>query len=688
MNFFKGKNSISKKKIFIDFDLKSKKIFLIDSYTIKKNFFINGKVYSLSLIEPFIKLKKFTKFHNSISFLDLCVNLNYFIPHYCFHHNLSIAGNCRMCLIELESSQKPIASCAMEINENFNINLNSFLTLRAREGILEFLLINHPLDCPVCDQGGECDLQDENLSYGNDRGRFSTEKDLKRSLTDFFFNNIIKVILTRCIFCTRCVRFLREIQGNKSFGLFGRGSISEIGYYKNTTKFSAGELSGMIIDFCPVGALTSKYYAFKYRAWEELYIESIDISDSLCSSIRVYSNLKNISRILPQYNTDLEIQWIHDKSRFIYDSFKTQSLDNPKIKSNSNLLLSYLKGEKRSFSFVRIKWESLSEVLNLLIRNINIPIGFLEEENYIILPKDSKKSLIKGIEEEYFGNYSLKTFVGNLLDINSLLRLKELSHIVGSINLYNCTEKNLVYENSFLNEDFDKNYIFNCKNFNVYKNFFLINLNLRVENPLINAKLRQKVVWDLDTKIFFLGNRYNLSYKYVHIGTTTKIFLKILEGRHFFFNFLTSDLKKNKTKNNLLIYSSDLKSLYKNSYYRLFFNYLRYLTKFFEVLYLVKGANSLGGLDLNLGRSIIKKKTTNNFSYSSKKVFMKEKNNIKEPLYYFVGFNERLLDSLTFLNLYNHSVSIYQNYFGDPFFFLRIFYCQLILILIKHNFHQ
>lgn len=221
------------------------------------NFFLNKKGYNFNLINDFLKSSIKSGKKKNVSILDTCISLNQMIPHYCYHFNLSIAGNCRMCLVEVSSALKPVVACAVDLMPNQKISTETLLVTRARQGIMEFLLVNHPLDCPICDQGGECDLQDQSVIYGSDRGRFFHISDIKRSVTELMCNNFVKLILTRCIHCTRCVRFLNEVAGDYTLGMLGRGADSEIGLY--TDQVLTSELGSNITDFCPVGALTSNY---------------------------------------------------------------------------------------------------------------------------------------------------------------------------------------------------------------------------------------------------------------------------------------------------------------------------------------------------------------------------------------------------------------------------------------------
>src|ERR687885_57006 len=254
------------------------------------------------------------------------------IPHFCFHERLAIAGNCRMCLVEQEKAPKPIASCAMPAADGMVIHTRSPKAEKARKGVMEFLLINHPLDCPICDQGGECDLQDEAMAYGFDRGRFEENK---RAVKDKDFGPLIKTSMTRCIHCTRCVRFATEIAGVPELGATGRGESMEIGTY--VEKALTSELSGNMIDLCPVGALTSKPYAFIARPWELRKTESVDALDAVGSNIRVDSRGPTVMRILPRLNEEVNEEWLSDKSRFAVDGLTRRRLDRPYVRRNGRL---------------------------------------------------------------------------------------------------------------------------------------------------------------------------------------------------------------------------------------------------------------------------------------------------------------------------------------------------------------
>merc|ERR1719205_201725 len=253
------------------------------------------------------------------------------IPRFCYHDRLSIAGNCRMCLVEVEKSAKPVAACAMPVMNGWKVHTNSNFTRKAREGVMEFLLVNHPLDCPICDQGGECDLQDQSMAFGTDRSRF-TDGDLggKRAVEDKNIGPLIKTIMPRCIHCTRCVRFSSEVAGVEDLGTTGRGNNMQIGTY--VEKMIMSELSGNVIDLCPVGALTSKPYAFMARPWETRKTESIDVMDGLGCNIIVTHRTGEVLRIMPRMNEDINEEWLSDKSRFACDGLKRQRLTQPMVK--------------------------------------------------------------------------------------------------------------------------------------------------------------------------------------------------------------------------------------------------------------------------------------------------------------------------------------------------------------------
>jgi NADH-quinone oxidoreductase subunit G len=279
-------------------------------------------------------------FPDGITLIQACDMAGVEIPRFCYHERLSIAGNCRMCLVEVVGMPKPVASCAMSVNDLRpnrdgtppTVLTQSATTRKAQEGTLEFLLINHPLDCPICDQGGECDLQDQTMAFGFDAGRY---QDNKRAVEDKYLGPLIKTFMTRCIHCTRCVRFMSEVAGVQELGAIGRGEDMEITTYLERGMHS--NLSGNVVDLCPVGALTAKPYAFLARPWELTKTPSIDVMDALGSAIRVDARGREVLRILPRINDAVNEEWISDKARHVWDGLRTQRLDRPYLKRNGKL---------------------------------------------------------------------------------------------------------------------------------------------------------------------------------------------------------------------------------------------------------------------------------------------------------------------------------------------------------------
>src|SRR3954465_13406888 len=272
--------------------------------------------------------------------LQACEAAGAEIPRFCFHERLSIAGNCRMCLVELKGSPKPVASCAWGVRdcrpgpngEPPEVNTRTPMVRKAREGVMEFLLINHPLDCPICDQGGECDLQDQAMAYGVDSSRYHENK---RAVEDKYIGPLVKTIMNRCIHCTRCIRFSAEVAGVPELGAIGRGEDMEITTYLEHAMSS--ELQGSVVDLCPVGALTSKPYAFAARPWELAKTETIDVMDAVGSGIRGDSRGREVMRILPRTNDDVNEEWISDKTRHVVDGLRAQRLDVPYIREDGRL---------------------------------------------------------------------------------------------------------------------------------------------------------------------------------------------------------------------------------------------------------------------------------------------------------------------------------------------------------------
>ncbi|MBI04818.1 MAG: NADH-quinone oxidoreductase subunit G [Pelagibacteraceae bacterium] len=401
-------------------------------------------------------------FENGMTVMQSCELAGVEIPRFCYHEKLTIAGNCRMCLVEMEKSPKPIASCAMPAVEGMVIKTNSKMVQDARKGVMEFLLINHPLDCPICDQGGECDLQDQALYYGFDKSRY---KENKRAVTNKYMGPLISTIMTRCIHCTRCVRFSTEIAGVDDIGLLGRGENAEITTYLEKTIES--ELSGNVIDLCPVGALTSKPYSFKSRPWELTKTETYDVFDGIGSSIRVDTIGKKVMRVLPRINEETNEEWISDKTRFAIDGLLRQRLDKVFIKKNSKLIQS--------------NWDI---ALNKIVEEIN---------------NRGKSNTI--------------TLSGKFTDLETLHSAKLFSKSLGS-NLYDCR-----FDNSQFIQGSRDSYLFNSsiQEIDNADAILLVGSNPRWEASVLNARIRKAYI-NNDCKIGLIGKNINLNYKYEKIS--------------------------------------------------------------------------------------------------------------------------------------------------------------------------
>ena len=266
--------------------------------------------------------------------LQACEAAGKEVPRFCYHERLSVAGNCRMCLVEIEKAPpKPFASCAYPVADGMVVHTDTPMVVKARQGVMEFLLINHPLDCPICDQGGECDLQDQAVGYGRDTSRYDEHK---RAVKDKNLGPLIKTAMTRCIHCTRCIRFSAEVAGVPELGATARGESMEVGTY--VEKALSSELSGNLIDICPVGALTSKPYAFIARPWELNKTDSVDVLDAVGASIRVDARGGEVLRVLPRLNEDVNEEWLADKSRFSIDGLKRRRLDSCWVKRDGKLV--------------------------------------------------------------------------------------------------------------------------------------------------------------------------------------------------------------------------------------------------------------------------------------------------------------------------------------------------------------
>ena len=468
--------------------------------------------------------------NSSSTVLQACEKIGVIIPRFCYHDLLEIAGNCRMCLVEIERSPKPQAACGLPVLDQIRIYTNTPLVKKAREGVLEFLLLNHPLDCPICDQGGECDLQNQAIKYGNTRSRFYN---FKRGVEDKGLGPIIKTVITRCIHCTRCVRFAWDIAGIEDLGTTLRGNHTEIGTYVNKTFNS--EVSGNVIDLCPVGALTSKAHAFKTRPWEVKTTHSIDISDSLGSNINIESKRSRLIRIVPRPNKNINQEWLSDKARFIYEGFTSLRLAYPYFSKNKKLY---------KFTSFRKTQKSLS---NLLIHS---------ESFKIVLGRNVDcETLQKSIE---FSKKLGGDFEG-----------ERPSNILGTLPCYIQSTCDL---NSIANVD-------SC---------LLLGVNPRAEASLANLRLRSRFKAGL-FKVLNLGSWHDLTYPSQSLGLQLLHFYLLLCGKHSY--------SRLKTKNPLFVYGDTLSQRNDaHSVLTLACNYqaLTKKQKNFSFLRLPLGSNSIG----------------------------------------------------------------------------------------------
>ncbi len=412
-----------------------------------------------------------------LTVLQACEKAGAEIPRFCYHEKLSIAGNCRMCLVEMEKSPKPVASCAMPAADGMVIRTNTPKIEKSRKGVMEFLLANHPLDCPVCDQGGECDLQDQSMFYGIDKSRF---KENKRAVPDKNMGPLIKTQMTRCIHCTRCVRFATEIAGVPELGAIGRGEDMQITTYLEQSVQS--ELSGNVIDLCPVGALTSKPYVFEARPWELKKTETIDVMDAVGSNIRVDTYDWEVKRVLPIINEDINEEWISDKTRYACDGLLNQRLDTPYIKYNNK--------------FEKASWEEVYKIIKSKIENT-----------------DNKK---------------ICGFVGDLCNMEASFIFKEF--LERTINTKNYESRSI---KTFIDSSKRENYIFNSKINGIEEAdlILMIGTNPRYEATMINARIR-KAFLNNDTKIISLNNVGDLTYPYESLDGNTETLKDIFDNNN------------------------------------------------------------------------------------------------------------------------------------------------------------
>lgn len=407
-----------------------------------------------------------------------CTKAGKEIPHFCYHERLKIAGNCRMCLVEMEKLPKPIASCAMPVGNGMVIHTDTPMVKKAREGVMEFLLVNHPLDCPICDQGGECDLQDQAFRYGKGTNRFHENK---RSIKDKYMGPLIKTAMTRCIQCTRCIRFANDIAGIEEMGAIHRGEHMEITSYLEQTLDS--EISGNMIDICPVGALNSKPYAFKARKWELRHTASIGVHDAEGSNIRIDSRGDEVMRVLPRVNEEINEEWLSDKNRFSYDGLKYQRLDQPYIRKNGKLVPA-----------------SFGEALKVIADKIKST-------------KPEKITACAGTFASVEAMFMLKTFLQKLRCNNY------------SVNQY-----------SYKLDTAERgNYLFNTTIAGVEKTdlCLLIGANPRQRAPVLNSRIGEKVRAG-SLKVVRIGGGHNQTYKIQDLGSDIKMIEELDSDKHKF----------------------------------------------------------------------------------------------------------------------------------------------------------
>jgi NADH-quinone oxidoreductase subunit G len=386
------------------------------------------------------------------------------IPRFCYHDRLSIAGNCRMCLVEIEKTPpKPISSCTYPAAEGMIVHTDTPMVRNGRRGVMEFLLINHPLDCPICDQGGECDLQDQAMGYGMDHSRYAENK---RAVPDKNLGPLVKTVMTRCIHCTRCIRFITEVAGVPDLGATSRGEHMEVGTY--VEKALSSELSANIIDLCPVGALTSKPYAFSARPWELSKTDSIDVLDAVGANIRIDTRGPEVLRILPRLNEDVNEEWLGDKSRFSVDGLKRRRLDKPWVRKDGKLQAA--------------SWQQAF---------------------------DAVAEKLHGLAGEKIG-----AIAGDLCDAESMLALKDLMTALGSQNT-DCRQDGAKLTNA--RRDY---YTFNTTIAGIEEAdaILIVGSNPRREAPVLNARIRK--AWNHNgTKIGLIGAETDLTYPLTHLGT-------------------------------------------------------------------------------------------------------------------------------------------------------------------------
>ncbi len=451
--------------------------------------------------------------------LQACEAAGAEVPRFCFHERLSIAGNCRMCLVEVKGGPpKPQASCAVGVRdcrpgpngEPPEVMTKSAMVKKAREGVMEFLLINHPLDCPICDQGGECDLQDQAMAYGINKDRFVENK---RSVVDKYIGPLVRTKMTRCIHCTRCVRFTTEIAGISELGLLGRGEDAQISTYLE--KALTSELQGNVIDLCPVGALTSRPYQDTARPWELNKTESIDVMDAVGSNIRVDARGREVMRIMPRLNEAVNEEWISDKTRFIWDGLRTQRLDQPYVRKNGKLLAA--------------GWNEAFEAIRAKIADIK-PAG-------------------------------IGAIAGDLSSVEDMFALKSLMGMIGSKN-FDCREPG----NAIDPTNGRASYLFNTTIDGIEESdaLLIIGSDPRMEASILNARIRKRSKKG-DYPIGVVGEVSDLRYNYTSLGAEANIIKDLLSGKNKFVSKLKRAKKPMIIIGQSALNRSDSQALLKNT---------------------------------------------------------------------------------------------------------------------------
>ena len=414
---------------------------------------------------------------SSYTVFQACHEAGVTIPRFCYHERLAVAGNCRMCLVEVEGSPKPVASCAMNVMPNMKIDTKSETTRIARGGVLEFLLANHPLDCPICDQGGECDLQDISQVYGYRESRFN---EYKRAVEDKYLGPVIRTVMNRCIHCTRCIRFTEQIAGEHTLGTTGRGNDTEVGTY--VSALVTNELSANAVDLCPVGALTHLPYTFVARPWELKSLYSIDVLDGMGAAIEVNYRGGEMMRILPRIHEEINQEWISDKTRHAWDGLKKQRLSFPILKT-------------RDGEIKELRWEECMDVLRDQFERVS--------------------------------GDQIAGFVGKLSDLESTLAFRDLLHRLG------CERVEASSTAPKVNANLRSEYLFNSTIPGVDETDYvlLIGTNMRSEAPVLGARLRNRVD-EQGLEVGVIGYAQNMKHKYLHIGNTTQTIQEIADGVH------------------------------------------------------------------------------------------------------------------------------------------------------------